>query len=341
MDGRRAAARVAGRPSIDPTHHATVLRKPLTPLHSPSLGRIPLDELSISDVQAMFDTIIDTPARAGRPIAASTLVRVRATLLAGLKAAMHRGFITSNPATLVELAAHPRCYPRVWTADRVQMWMTTGHRPTLGVWTAEQLHHFLDLTQTDEELGLLWRVAALRGLRRGEACGLRWVDIDLDDQLLHVRQQLIEHGGLLHPSQPKSAASRRTLALDTQTAILLREHKARQIQEHGQACEYVFTDPHGEPIKPSHVSHRFAAAVKASGLPPVRFHDLRHGAATLALAAGVDLKTVQAMLGHSTIVTTADIYTSVLPELQREAAATAIAALVLAAIRTAGPLPQI
>jgi integrase len=72
----------------------------------------------------------------------------------------------------------------------------------------------------------------------------------------------------------------------------------------------------------------------------VRFHDLRHGAATLALAAGVDLKTVQAMLGHSTIVTTADIYTSVLPELQREAAA-AIAALVLAAVRTGGPLPQI
>jgi site-specific recombinase XerD len=72
----------------------------------------------------------------------------------------------------------------------------------------------------------------------------------------------------------------------------------------------------------------------------VRLHDLRHGAATLALAAGVDLKTVQAMLGHSTIVTTADIYTSVLPELQRDAA-TAIAALVLKGARTGKPIQQI
>jgi integrase len=171
-------------------------------------------------------------------------------------------------------------------------------------------------------------------------CGLRWVDVDLEEGLLQVRQQLIEHGGILHPSEPKSAASRRTLALDARTVVLLREHRARQILDHGEVCEYVFADWRGEPVKPSYVSHQFAAKVKASGLPPVRFHDLRHGAATLALAAGVDLKTVQAMLGHSTIVTTADIYTSVLPELQREAAA-AIAALVLAAVRTGGPLPQI
>jgi len=103
--------------------------------------------------------------------------------------------------------------------------------------------------------------------------------------------------------------------------------------------EYVFTDPHGAAVKPSHVTHRFSAAVRASGLPPVRLLDLRYGAATLALAAGVDLKTVQAMLGHSTIVTTADIYTSVLPELQRDAAA--IAALVLAAGHNTTPTSDI
>jgi len=306
----------------------------------PALGRIPLDELSLGDVQGMFDAIIDSHAKAGRPIAISTLVRARATLLAALKAAMRRGLITCNAAALVELPAHPRHFPAVWTSDRVQLWLTTGQRPTLGVWTAEQLHQFLDFTHDDEKFGLMWRVVALRGLRRGEACGLRWVDIDLDNETLYVRQQLIEHDGVLHPSPPKSAASRRALALDPQTVTLLREHKARQTEVHGQACEYVFTDQRSEPLNPSHVSHRFAAAVKASGLPPVRLHDLRHGAATLALAAGVDLKTVQAMLGHSTIVTTADLYTSVLPELQREAAA-AIAALVLAAVRAAGPLPQI
>jgi integrase len=150
---------------------------------------------------------------------------------------------------------------------------------------------------------------------------------------------LIEHHGGLQASEPKSAASRRTIALDPDTVRVLGAHRSAQQARVGP-CEYVFTDPHGAPLKPSHVTHRFTAAVRASGLPPIRLHDLRHGAATMALAAGVDLKTVQAMLGHSTIVTTADIYTSVLPELQRDAAA-AIAALVLAAGRTGQPTPDV
>jgi hypothetical protein len=83
-----------------------------------------LDELSIADVQGMFDTVIQTHARAARPIAVSTLVRIRATLLSGLKAAMRRGLIASNLAALVELPAHPRCFPVVWTADRAAT--TTG-----------------------------------------------------------------------------------------------------------------------------------------------------------------------------------------------------------------------
>lgn len=102
------------------------------------------------------------------------------------------------------------------------------------MWTAAQLRDFLEFTQADEELGLLWRVVGLRGLRRGEAVGLRWVDVDLEEGLLHVRQQVIEHGGILHASEPKSAASRRTLALDARTVVLLREHRARQILDHGE-----------------------------------------------------------------------------------------------------------
>jgi integrase len=239
----------------------------------------------------------------------------------------------------VELPAHPRCYPLIWTPERIALWKVTGQRPAVGVWTAAHLSTFLDLTQSDAELGLLWRVVGLRGLRRGEACGLRWVDLDLDAGELSVRQQLIEHDGDLQASEPKSAASRRTIAVDADTVRRLRAHRAEQQARFG-VREYVFTDPHGAPVKPSHVTHRFTAAVRASGLPPVRLHDLRHGAATLALAAGVDLKTVQAMLGHSTIVTTADIYTSVLPELQRDAAA-AIAALVLAAGRNTTPTSDV
>jgi hypothetical protein len=135
----------------------------------PALGRIPVDELGIQDVQAMLEQIISDHFRAGRPIAAGTLVRVRATLLAGLTAAMRRGLIVTNPAVLVELPAHPRCYPLTWTPERVALWKATGQRPVIGVRTAAHLHKFLDTTQQDAELGLMWRVVGLRGLRRGEA----------------------------------------------------------------------------------------------------------------------------------------------------------------------------
>ena len=303
----------------------------------PILGRIPLDELGIDDVQTMIDTIIDAHARAGHPIEPGTLVRIRATLRAGLNAAMRRGLISTNPAALVELPPHPRCYPVIWTPERVAAWTATGERPTIGVWTAEQLHTFL-LHTAQDHWGLLWRVVGIRGLRRGEACGLRWSDVDLDGAQFAVVQQLIEHNGGLLATAPKSAASRRTLAIDEDTVKLLRQHRAAQEASVG-VCEHVFADAAGHALRPSHATHQFAAAVRASGLPPVRLHDLRHGAATLALAAGVDLKTVQAMLGHSTIVTTADIYTSVLPELQRDAAA-AIAALVLKGARIGKPVPQ-
>jgi integrase len=118
------------------------------------------------------------------------------------------------------------------------------------------------------------------------------------------------------------------MPLDALTVAMLRQLERSRTT--AGASGHVFTDHHGRPLRPGHVTRSFRAQVTASGLPPVRLHDLRHGAATLALAAGVDLKTVQDMLGHSTIVTTADIYTSVLPQVRR-AAVDSIAELVLKA----------
>ena len=95
---------------------------------------------------------------------------------------------------------------------------------------------------------------------------------------------------------------------------------------------YVFIRNDGEPIHPNYATTRFRKLVQRAGLPPVRLHDLRHGAASLAHEAGADLKTLQDLLGHSSIVVTADTYTSVLPEVQRRCA-DATAQLVLAAAR--------
>jgi integrase len=116
------------------------------------------------------------------------------------------------------------------------------------------------------------------------------------------------------------------IALDATTITALREHRFQQEAERAAAgtrwagTGYVFTTGTGKPVAPDRMTRLFAKLVAASGLPPVTLHGLRHGAATLALAAGADLKVVQDQLGHSTIVLTADTYTSVLPETARAAA---------------------
>jgi integrase len=141
-----------------------------------------------------------------------------------------------------------------------------------------------------------------------------------------VTAQLQQLGGRLAVAPPKSDAGRRVIALDKTTIAALREHWARQQAERAAAgtgwteTGYVFTTKTGKPFGPDRMTRLFAKLVAASGLPPVTLHGLRHGAATLALAAGTDLKIVQDQLGHSTIVLTADTYTSVLPETARTAA---------------------
>jgi integrase len=161
-------------------------------------------------------------------------------------------------------------------------------------------------------------------------------DVDLDQRTLVIDQQRIAFGRTVAVGPPKTAASRRTIALDRTTVRILREHLRRQLAERAaagpawQGSGYVFTTPHGAPLHPDHLTRRFHRLVVLSGLPPVRLHDLRHGAASLAHSAGADLKTVQEQLGHTSIVLTADIYTSVLLDLHFKTGE-ATARLVLAA----------
>jgi integrase len=123
--------------------------------------------------------------------------------------------------------------------------------------------------------------------------------------------------------------------LDTETVRLLRCHQQRQRLQGLDTAGWVFTRADGQPIRPDYLTYRFRYLVASSGLPPVRLHDLRHGAASTALAAHVDLRTVQGQLGHASIVLTSDTYTSVLPELHHEAAE-ATARLVLTTARRTG-----
>lgn len=291
----------------------------------PYLGGIPLAALTAGDVQAMFTAVTRDESALGRPVSAATLHRIHATLRAALNGAVRAGLITVNPGRWPELPKAARPRPQVWTPALTERWHTEDWRPVVGVWTAAQTAQFLGQVR-GHKLYALFHLVALRGLRRGEAAGLRWSDLDLDAGTLTVSGQLQQLGGRLAAGPPKSDAGRRVIALDMTTIAALREYQARQQYERAAAgarwtqTGYVFTSRTGKPVAPDRMTRLFAKLVAASGLPPVTLHGLRHGAATLALAAGADLKVVQDQLGHSTVVLTADTYTSVLPETARAAA---------------------
>jgi len=318
--GRWLASRVSLRASTARSYAAHI-RAYLVPY----LGGIPLAVLSAADVQAMFTAVIHDETALGRPVSAVTLRRIHSTLRAALNGAVRAGLIDVNPGRFPELPRAARPRPQVWTPALTERWQQEGWRPVVGVWTVTQTAEFLRQVR-GHRLYALFHLIALRGLRRGEAAGLRWSDLDLGAGTLAVTGQLQQLGGRLVAGPPKSDAGRRVIALDATTIAALREHRARQEAERGAAgtrwagTGYVFTTGTGKPVAPDRMTRLFAKLVAASGLPPVTLHGLRHGAATLALAAGADLKVVQDQLGHSTVVLTADTYTNVLPETARAAA---------------------
>ncbi|MFV2098038.1 tyrosine recombinase XerC [Micromonospora sp. LOL_014] len=313
----------------------------------PHIGHLVLGDLNSRQLNAAFARIAVTRNRVGQPQTACTLQHIHSTLRVALNAAVRHGLIVDNPACRVELPARERPQALVWTEARVAEWRVSGTRPAVAVWTAAQLADFLDYVR-DDTLYALWWLIALRGLRRGEAAGLRWVDVDLHEGQLSVVRQRTTAGYDVYEGPPKSAASRRTVALDTHSVQVLRRHHARQGERHASRVGagkvyhlsgYVFTGADGLPLHPGYLTQRLRFLVGRAGLPPIRLHDLRHGAATLAHAAGADLKTVQDQLGHANIRLTADVYTTVLPTTAREAAE-ATASFLLAAGRPGAQVRQ-
>ncbi|OKI58005.1 integrase [Micromonospora sp. CB01531] len=313
----------------------------------PHIGQLVLGDLTARQLNTAFARIAVTRNRSGQPQTACTLQHVHTTLRAALNAAIREGLIVDNPARRVELPVRERPHAVVWTEARVAEWEATGERPPVAVWTAAQLASFLDYVRRDS-LYALWWLIALRGLRRGEAAGLRWADVDLHAGQLSVLRQRTTAGYDVHEGPPKSAASRRTVALDRHTVQVLRQHRTHQQGQRtrrvgaGKVCHdsgYVFTGPDGLPLHPGYLTQRLRFLVDRAGLPPIRLHDLRHGAASLAHAAGADMKTIQDQLGHANIRLTADVYTTVLPATARDAAE-ATAAFLLTASKPGAEVKQ-
>lgn len=167
-------------------------------------------------------------------------------------------------------------------------------------------------------------------MRQSECLGLRWGDFKSGDGTLSVGRSLHRVGSEFMIEATKTNRSRRTLYLPNPLIEILSDWRVEQLEERvqlGRAWDgdkwgdLMFTTPSGEPLAGYNVTRRFQRLLQLAGLPRMRFQDLRHGAATILLALGVDMRTIMETLGHSQIHVTMNTYASVVPQLQTDAAA--------------------
>lgn len=205
--------------------------------------------------------------------------------------------------------------------------------PEMKTWSVDELRAFLNHVR-DDRLYALWLLLAMTGMRRGEALGLRWEDVDFARSRVAIRRALVLNRYKLEWSEPKTARSRRLIWLDEGTVEALLTHRRLQSDERalfGPAYQEnenaVFCREDGELLNPDRVSKMFGLHVAESAVQPIRLHDLRHTHATLALQAGINPKVVSERLGHASAAFTLDVYSHAVPGMQEEAAAQVAALL--------------
>ncbi len=201
---------------------------------------------------------------------------------------------------------------------------TRPRRHRFQTWSVAEATTFLAAIR-EHRLYALFAVAIALGMRRGEALGLRWEDVNLVEGTITMAMQLQRVAGKLRHDETKTDDSTRVVALPRPCVRALRRHRAQQATDRLGAgdlwtdSDLVFTTRKGTPIEPRNINRTFDALVKRAGVQRIRFHDLRHSCATLLFAQGVDLQTIRDLLGHSSIGVTSAIYVDVLREVQRDA----------------------
>jgi integrase len=257
----------------------------------PELGKVRLERLTPDQVQRVCLGVHE------RRRAPRTVAMVRAVLRSALNDAMRRRLIAHNAAEYVDL-------PRV-VSHPVPAMTPIGAEAILAAMSGHRIAPLVE-------------VALATGLRQGELLGLWWEDVDLDGTRLSVRWALQHVDGRLVRVEPKTRQSRRTLPLTPGAVAALRAQRQRQLEDRLRAGarwqsdeDFVFTTAVGSPVGAVELTRIFKRLLVAAGLPPMRWHDLRHGTASLLIAQGVDLRVVMEVLGHSTISLTANTYAHV------------------------------
>lgn len=259
----------------------------------PALGKVPVRKLTPNQIQKLLNE------KLAEGLSAYFIRGLRATLRAALAQAWKTGLIEQNPASRV-------CTPKVERSET----------RFLGPSAAKK---FL-VAAKQNRLGPLFEFTLATGLRIGEVTGLTWDDIDFNTKTVRVRNQLQRIDGKLKLKSLKSESSRREISLGEIGERALQSVKAEQLLN-GWAPEegYIFLNSKGRPLDPKNVEVHLKSVLKSAGLPPMSFHKLRHTAATLMVAGGVELHQVMKQLGHSQISLTANLYAHGVSDAQRRA----------------------
>lgn len=267
----------------------------------PILGATPLARLTVQHLNGLY------AAKLADGLSPRTVRYIHATIHKALHDAQAMSLVQRNVATL---ATAPR--PR---------------RSEMQTFTPEQVRRFLENTQGDR-LEALYVLAVTCGMRLGELLALRWSDLDLENGYVMVQRTVRFTKDTWNFTEPKTAHGRRKIILTTVACEALRRHRAHQASARlalgpiWTNTELVFTDEVGQPLRGITVYRdRFMPLCKRAGVPTIRFHDLRHTAATLLLLQGVNAKVVSEMLGHASVTITLSLYAHVLPDMQKDAAA--------------------
>jgi integrase len=299
MDGWLEGRRIDLRPSAFYGYEKVVRRRII-----PGLGHARLTDLDAATIEGWYAHLATAGGRGGAPLSPKTVANVAGILSVALGDAVRLKMLRYNPATDARL-------PR-------------RERREMAAWTEAEASTFL-ASVADHRLHPMWRLVLATGLRRGEVCGLRWRDLDLDAGTLEVVETRVVAAEVV-TGAPKTKAGSRIIALDAGTvAAMLAWRKVQATErlaagpawtDHG----LVFVDELGSPPHPETVTRWWNEALEATRSRRIRLHDARHTAATMALRAGVPVKVVTQRLGHADVAVTMRVYQHVTAQDDRAAA---------------------
>ena len=279
----------------------------LTRIHIiPGIGRTLIRKLTASHIQALYRDKIN-PKDDSRGLAASSVRQLHAVLHSAMDQAVKEGIIGRNVAEATRPPQQKVKEQKAWTREQVKTFLT-----------AAESHKYY----------AAFVVVFGTGLRCGELLGMRWQDIDFKNRILTVCQSAVvtaKQGIVL--KAPKTRKGTRTVILPDEAITALRCYKVEQAKtrlQWGEAYQkgydLVFSSDDGSPMNQRSITYVFQQLIKKSGLPAIRFHDIRHTHATLLLQAGENVQVVSDRLGHENISTTLKTYAHIMPGMQEQAA---------------------